>query len=158
MRSSESPFSFLTLQSKVYNTYVEFPHFALIKFSTTSITRVHKWWWRKMRIVVVTWLALNARVWDTGCRPTYYCWGIISDTNVVPSTHFYILTCTWGAIHTGRVEPASPRENHGDVSWVVSTPRSPAPASLHYWLCSSIQACPVWERRSIRFSHPPVWF
>ncbi len=26
---------------------------------------------------------------------------------------------------------ASPRETHGNVSWVVSTPRSPAPASLH---------------------------
>ncbi len=29
------------------------------------------------------------------------------------------------------LEPASPRENYGDVSWVVSTPRSPVPASLH---------------------------
>ncbi len=29
------------------------------------------------------------------------------------------------------LEPASPRENHGDVAWVVSTPRSPVPASLH---------------------------
>ncbi len=24
-----------------------------------------------------------------------------------------------------RVEPTSPKENHGDVSWVVSTPSSP---------------------------------
>ncbi len=120
-----------SLRAKVYNTYVEFPHFALIKFSTTSITRVHKGWCRKMRIVVVTWLALNARVWDTGCRPTYYCWGIISDTHVVPSTHFYLLTCTWGAIHLGRVETASPRENHGNISWVFSTPKSPVSASLH---------------------------
>ncbi len=29
------------------------------------------------------------------------------------------------------VDPASPRENHCDVSWVVSTPRPPVPASLH---------------------------
>ncbi len=27
-------------------------------------------------------------------------------------------------------EPTSPRENHGDVSWVVNTLRSPVPASL----------------------------
>ncbi len=31
----------------------------------------------------------------------------------------------------GRVEPASPREKRGGVSWVVSTPRSLVPASLH---------------------------
>ncbi len=31
----------------------------------------------------------------------------------------------------GRVEPASSNENHGDVSWVVSTPRSPVPALLY---------------------------
>ncbi len=29
------------------------------------------------------------------------------------------------------IHPASPMENHGDVSWVVSTPRSPVPVSLH---------------------------
>ncbi len=36
-------------------------------------------------------------------------------------------TCTWGDIHPGRVEPKSP----SDVSWAVSTPKSPVPASLH---------------------------
>ncbi len=30
----------------------------------------------------------------------------------------------------GRVEPASPREKHGDVSWVVSTQESPVHVSL----------------------------
>ncbi len=30
-----------------------------------------------------------------------------------------------------RIEPTSPRENHGDVSWVVNTPRSLVPTSLH---------------------------
>ncbi len=30
-----------------------------------------------------------------------------------------------------RIEPASPRVNHGDVSWVVSTPRSQVPVPLH---------------------------
>ncbi len=30
-----------------------------------------------------------------------------------------------------RVELASPTEIHGGVSWVVSTPRSPVPASQH---------------------------
>ncbi len=29
------------------------------------------------------------------------------------------------------LEPASPREKHGDASWIGSTPRSPVPASLH---------------------------
>ncbi len=29
------------------------------------------------------------------------------------------------------LEAASPREKHGDISWVVSTPRSPVPLSLH---------------------------
>ncbi len=29
------------------------------------------------------------------------------------------------------LEAASPREKLGDVSWVVSTPRFPVPASLH---------------------------
>ncbi len=31
----------------------------------------------------------------------------------------------------GRVDPASPSETNGDVSWVASTPRSPVPVSLH---------------------------
>ncbi len=31
----------------------------------------------------------------------------------------------------GGVDSASSRKTHGDVSWVVSTPRSPIPASLH---------------------------
>ncbi len=31
----------------------------------------------------------------------------------------------------GRVEPALPRENHGDVSWVGRTPRSPILALLY---------------------------
>ncbi len=34
-------------------------------------------------------------------------------------------------LEAGRVEPPSSRESHGDVSWVVSTPRSPIPALLH---------------------------
>ncbi len=34
-----------------------------------------------------------------------------------------------GAV-ASRVGPASPRENHGDASWVVSTSRSPVPAPL----------------------------
>ncbi len=42
-----------------------------------------------------------------------------------------VLTCNWVGIYPMCVEPASPRENHGDVSWVVSTPRSPVSASLH---------------------------
>ncbi len=36
-----------------------------------------------------------------------------------------ILTCTCGGIHSGRVEPVSPR--HSDVSLVGSTPRAPTP-------------------------------
>ncbi len=40
-----------------------------------------------------------------------------------------IQLCTRGGIHPVRDESASPRQKHGDVSWVVSTPR--APASLH---------------------------
>ncbi len=41
------------------------------------------------------------------------------------------LTRIWGGIYPGRVEPASPRAKHGDVSWVVNTPRSSVPTSLH---------------------------
>ncbi len=40
----------------------------------------------------------------------------------------YLYLC-W--IHLGLVELESPREIHYDVFWVVSTPRSPVPASLH---------------------------
>ncbi len=47
------------------------------------------------------------------------------------SLHPFVLTCTCGGIHPGQVVPLSPRENHGDVSWEVSTQRSPVPASLH---------------------------
>ncbi len=35
------------------------------------------------------------------------------------------------ALSIDNLESAPPRENHGDVSWVVCTPRSPVPASLH---------------------------
>ncbi len=42
-----------------------------------------------------------------------------------------VLTCTLGGIHPEWVELTSSRENHGDVSWDVSTPKSPAQASLH---------------------------
>ncbi len=38
------------------------------------------------------------------------------------------LYCT---VLTCLLEPASPREKHGDVSWVVSTPRFPVVALLH---------------------------
>ncbi len=63
-----------------------------------------------------------------------------------------IITCllAWRDIHPGRVEPESPRANQGDLSCVVSTPRSPVPASL---LSNSSQACPVCERRGVRSSH-----
>ncbi len=47
----------------------------------------------------------------------------------LPDGSSYLLTCTWGGIHPEQVEPESPRENHC-VSWVVSTLRSPVPASL----------------------------
>ncbi len=33
-----------------------------------------------------------------------------------------IFTCTWGGIYPRRVEPASSREKHGDVSWVYRVP------------------------------------
>ncbi len=38
-----------------------------------------------------------------------------------------------------------------DVSWVISTPRAPVPASLHLEALQlkPIWACPVWERRSL---------
>ncbi len=35
------------------------------------------------------------------------------------------------ALSIDDLEPAPPRENHGDVSWVASTPRPPVSASLH---------------------------
>ncbi len=41
------------------------------------------------------------------------------------------LAMSCGGINPGRVELASPRVKHGDVLWVVSTPRPPVPASLH---------------------------
>ncbi len=43
----------------------------------------------------------------------------------------FLLACTWGGIHPERIEPSSPREKHGDILWVLSTPRSPVPVSLH---------------------------
>ncbi len=46
-------------------------------------------------------------------------------------SNWYLPTCTYGSIHSGWVEPASQRAKHYDVSWAVSTPRSPVPASLH---------------------------
>ncbi len=56
-------------------------------------------------------------------------------------THFFLSLANG---HKLVLEEASPRESHGDVSWVVSTPRSPIPASLHLVaLCSSIQTCLV---------------
>ncbi len=36
-----------------------------------------------------------------------------------------------GSLYLRRVEPVSPWEKHGGVSWVVSTPRSPVSASPH---------------------------
>ncbi len=42
-----------------------------------------------------------------------------------------MLTCTGGGIRPGRVEQATPKDKRGDVSCVVSTPRSPDPAPLH---------------------------
>ncbi len=47
--------------------------------------------------------------------------GVSMDIPQEPSLHgFFFL-----------FEPASPRGIHGDVSWVVSTPMSPGPVSLH---------------------------
>ncbi len=43
----------------------------------------------------------------------------------------WVFEWSWGGIHPWRVEPASPKRNHGDVSWVVSTSSSQIPASLH---------------------------
>ncbi len=63
------------------------------------------------------------------------------------------LSMSIGGFYLYLVDPASPR--HGDVSWVGSTPMSPIPASLHC-LCSSGQAYPVCERRSVRSSHTPL--
>ncbi len=40
-----------------------------------------------------------------------------------------LLTFTYGGIHPGPFELTPLR--HGDVSWMGSTPMSPAPASLH---------------------------
>ncbi len=42
----------------------------------------------------------------------------------------FLLTCSCGGIHQGRVEPASPIDSSGNVSWIISTSRSPVPASL----------------------------
>ncbi len=64
-----------------------------------------------------------------------------------------------GRIHPGRVEPASPRESHGDVSWVVSTPRSPVPVSM-YLLALQLKPSLSGLRAPGRplFTHPPFWF
>ncbi len=48
------------------------------------------------------------------------------------SSDFHLFVMSIGGIHPGRVEPASPRQNHGDASWVISTPSSSVPVSLHY--------------------------
>ncbi len=42
-----------------------------------------------------------------------------------------VLTCTWGGIQPGWVKLTLPKENHCDVSWIVSTPSSPVLVSLH---------------------------
>ncbi len=53
-------------------------------------------------------------------------------------------------------EPAQPREKHDDALWVVSTPRSPVPASLHLLALELKPSLP-----SLRapehplFTHPP---
>ncbi len=46
----------------------------------------------------------------------------------------YSLPCTCGGIHPEQVESASPMGTISidDASWVVGTPRSSVPASLHY--------------------------
>ncbi len=62
---------------------------------------------------------------------------------------------SWCGIQHGRAEPASPRENQGDDSWVVSTPMSSVPATLHLLVLQLTSSSPVWEGRSIRSSHPP---
>ncbi len=66
-----------------------------------------------------------------------------------------LLTCTCGDIHPGWVESASPMGNHCDISWVVSTPRSPVPASLRLMALQVLglraSECPL-------FTHPPCWF
>ncbi len=64
----------------------------------------------------------------------------------------------WIGVYLRRVEPASPRENHGDVSWVVSTPRSPAPAPLHL-LALQLKAKPVlFESAEASALHTPTPF
>ncbi len=59
-------------------------------------------------------------------------------------SHLAHSTCilTWFGIHHGRFEPASPIENHGDASWIVSTPRSTALVLLHLFkpILSSLRA------------------
>ncbi len=57
------------------------------------------------------------------------------------SSAFMWFMCKLGIVHKYRIyllllEPSSPKEKLGDVSWVVSIPRSPVPASLH--LCSHV--------------------
>ncbi len=48
--------------------------------------------------------------------------------NFIDFIIFSTYLLTWGGILPERVEPTSPRKNHGDVSWVVSTPRFPVSA------------------------------
>ncbi len=52
------------------------------------------------------------------------------------------------------LEAASPREKHGDVSWVVSTLRSPVPVSLYAVIGFAVQAKLILVV-SIRSSHSP---
>ncbi len=62
-------------------------------------------------------------------------------------------------LYPRRVEPASQREKHGDVSWVVTTLRSPVPPSLHL-LALQLKLSAPGLRAPERppFTHPPFWF